>query len=695
MSINAGYFRHPTIAGDTIAFVSEDDVWQVAADGGPASRLTAGLSEVSRPVLSPDGGHLAFTSREEHHAEVWCMPGSGGPAHRVTWHGAQAIPRLFLPDGRILFVSDAGQPFASQLYAYAVAPAGGQPERLPYGPVREVAYGPDGGVVLGRNTADPARWKRYRGGTAGRLWIDPRGSGQFKPLVDLPGNLASPMWIGRRVLFISDHEGVGNLYSVRPDGRDLRRHTDHDRYYARFAVTDGRRVVYQHAAEIWLFDPDADEANRVEVDFRSPRAQRGRRFVPADRFMSNYAVHPEGRAVAVETRGKAFTMPLWEEAVRQRGRPDGVRYRMAQWTHDGETVVAISDEDGEDAIEVHTADGTARRLAGLDLGRVIILTPSPTAAQVAITNHRRELLLVDLDSGGLTRLDRSEYGHLSSPTWSPDGRWLAYSSATSVQTISIKLCELASGRTTLVTRPEFRDFTPAFDPSGDYLYFLSYRRFDPVYDSLFFDLGFPKAVLPYLVTLRAELPSPFLARPARVRRSQGRWRRDDGRPRCGSTSTASTAGWCRSRCPRIVTATSPAFPARCCSTAGPSRAAWDATGRRLQPDPAGAIEVYDLAEHKHDTLISGASSFTVSRDGCTLVYAAGSRLRAVKAGEKPPEGSEHEPPGRKSGWIDLERIRVSVDPAAEWRQMYRRGVAAAARPLLGRGHVGRRLERGA
>ena len=146
------------------------------------------------------------------------------------------------------------------IHAYAVAPEGGPVERLPYGPAREVAFGPasKGGktpVVLGRNTADPARWKRYRGGTAGDLWIDRRGNGDFRRLLRLPGNPASPMWIGDRIWFLSDHEGIGNLYSTKPDGTDLRRHTDHDEYYARFAKTDGARIVYQHAAEVWLYDP--------------------------------------------------------------------------------------------------------------------------------------------------------------------------------------------------------------------------------------------------------------------------------------------------------------------------------------------------------------------------------------------------------------------------------------------------------
>ena len=52
--------------------------------------------------------------------------------------------------------------------------------------------------MIGRNTGDPARWKRYRGGTAGHLWIDRNGDGQFERfLSDLSGNIASPMWLER------------------------------------------------------------------------------------------------------------------------------------------------------------------------------------------------------------------------------------------------------------------------------------------------------------------------------------------------------------------------------------------------------------------------------------------------------------------------------------------------------------------
>jgi tricorn protease len=51
--------------------------------------------------------------------------------------------------------------------------------------------------VIGRNTADPARWKRYRGGTAGHLWMeDAGGSGSFTRMSTLQGNITTPMWLG-------------------------------------------------------------------------------------------------------------------------------------------------------------------------------------------------------------------------------------------------------------------------------------------------------------------------------------------------------------------------------------------------------------------------------------------------------------------------------------------------------------------
>jgi tricorn protease len=688
---NEGYFRHPSVRGETVVFVSEDDLWSVALGGGVARRLTAGLGAVQRPSISPDGSTIAFTGSEEFHPEVFSMPSSGGQARRLTHLGVNSVVVGWTPDGDIVFRSDYAQPFVLRLVElHAIGARGGIARKLPYGEAHEIAFGPRGGVLLGRNTLDPARWKRYRGGTAGHLWIDARGRGEFRRVLDdLNGNIASPMWIGDRIYFLSDHEGIGNVYSAKPDGRDVRRHTDHGEYYARFAATDGTNIVYQHGAELWRLDPRTGASGRMDVEFTSPRTQRNRKFVDAERNMHGYSVHPEGHSVAVEARGRLVTMPLWEGAVREHGAEQGVRARWGQWLADGERTIAISDAGGEEALEVYGADGSVLRLDSLDLGHIIEVRANPKDANVvAVSNHRLELFIVDIATAKMTPVDRSAHAHITGLAWSADGAWLAYSSAESMRTRSIKVYSRASKKTRAVTRPEFRDVTPAFDPEGRYLYFISYRTFDPVFDAHFFDLGFPRGSKPYVITLRADAPSPFVPQP----RGLGKNGNGNGAHTNGNSNGTSgkknddkkkddEAAKVEIDFDGIEDRILP-FPVpegiydQICGIG--AKVLWtrfqiqgSLSRDRFDADERGTLEFYDLKQLTHEVLLSGVSDFCVGGDDATLVYRAGSRLRAIKAGERPDEKFEDDPPNRRSGWLDLGRIRLSVEPGAEWRQMFR------------------------
>ena len=247
-----GYVRFPTIHQDRIIFVAEDDLWFVSSEGGRAERLTAGLGEVSYPHFSPDGELLAFVGREEGPSEVYVMPSLGGIARRLTFHSASCRVVGWDPSGKaILYASNAGQALSGHTAIYAVSPQGGQSRQIPVGIANAISYGVEGGIVIGRNTREPAHWKRYRGGTAGHLWCDPTGSGTFERLLKLNGNIASPCWVGERIYFLSDHEGVGNIYSCTPSGDDIRRHTNHNDFYARNLSSDGQRLVYHAGADLY------------------------------------------------------------------------------------------------------------------------------------------------------------------------------------------------------------------------------------------------------------------------------------------------------------------------------------------------------------------------------------------------------------------------------------------------------------
>ncbi|HLZ56649.1 MAG TPA: PDZ domain-containing protein [Ktedonosporobacter sp.] len=693
-----GYVRFPTIYQDRIVFVSEDDLWLIASEGGRAERLTAGVGRVSHPRLSRDGQLLAFVGREEGSGEVYVMPAHGGPAQRLTFQADSTCRVLnWSPENdAIVFTSSAGQFMGEYKVIYAISPEGGQPRQLPVGMASAISYGPQGGIVIGRNVDEPAYWKRYRGGTVGHLWCDPDGSGIFQRLLKLQGNIAGPCWVGERIYFISDHEGIGNIYSCTPTGEDLRRHTDQQQFYVRHLSSDGTRLVFHAGADLYVFDPALEEVRHVPVELPSQRTQLNRKFVSAFSYLDTIALHPHGHAIALTTRGKAFSMSNWEGAVIQHGQRDSVRYRFLEWLNDDRRLVTISDAPGHEALVIFDpqTDNVPRMLSEIEFGRAVEMAVSPSDDVVAIANHRHELILIDLESERSVVIDRSDYERIQDLAWSPDGSWLAYSFAISAQKKAIKLADLETGKTHFATEPVLEDVCPSFDPDGKYLYFLGYRIFNPVYDNLQFEMSFPRGVQPYAITLRRDLRSPFI----NESKLQGeRWGSPSKRPEPEQAvvpesevaaeqevkkPTESEQPPAKTRAFAIdlegITSRAIPFPV----AEGRYHAIYGIRGKVLfhiapiagilpstESNPRSWVDCYDFETQRVERYLDSVNSLSLSRDNRTLLYRSRYRYRVLKAGEKASRDSS-DYPSRESGWVDLDRVKVSIQPIAEWEQMF-------------------------
>ena len=620
------------------------------------------------------------------------MPAAGGQARRLTWLGADAQVRGWTPAGEIVYVTTQGQPFFRNHQAFAVAPSGGPSRALALGQVNHIAFGDGGRVAIGRNTDDPARWKRYRGGRAGALWVDAEGSGAYRRLSELAGNVTAPMWIGARLYFLGDGEGIGNLYSCRADGSDVRRHTDHDAFYARQAQSDGRRIVYTCGARLWLFDPASERTQELAIETPAHRTQSARRFVAAAEQLESFRLHPAGHSLAVIARGQLFSMPLWEGAPTRHddaasAAPAGgatapiaaARLRRGQWLADGTTMIAASDASGEERLVVFAA-GAAPRTLAWDTGHVSALVAAPVGNVVAFANHRNEVWIGDVASGALEAVDTSTFGRSDDLAWSPDGAWLAYTFAADTRHVAIKLFERATGTCTWLSEPEFRDSSPAFDPEGSYLYFISVRTFDPVYDNVRFDLSFPRGARPYLIALQAGGRPPFDPEPRGLGEAKPKSPDDAG---AGKATRATKPvridldGIAR----RVA-----AFPVaenrygRIAGLAG-AQVVWNvqnivgAHGRGGHKEAAGKLERFDFATGRTDTLAEQVDDFALADDAVTLVYREGKKLRAIgadrKADPKADPADAGGAPSRGNGRIDLDRLRVAIEPQREWAQMLR------------------------
>ncbi len=721
-----GYLRHPAVHHDRVVFVSEDDVWTVPVQGGSPTRLTSNLSVIEFPRFSPDGSQIVFVAREEGIPEVHLMNADGGHVRRLTYQGQTRNIAGWSPDSQwIYFTTGAGQPLRGHDVLGRVRAPGPvhTVETLAYGRASGIAFGPTGGILLGRNIGDPARWKRYRGGTAGQFWISPEEGAPFVPLhADLQGNLASPLWVPDRthaqgrIFFLSDHEGVGNLYSSLPSGLDLIRHTHHTEFYARFAswgptASGGTQIVYHAGADLYHYDVQADTAHRIPVTYASPGVQRSRKFVPAATYLEQVVLHPEGHSVSLTARGKAFAMGNHEGAVLQLGKRHEVRYRLPAYLHDSEHLAAITDELGEERLQVFrlaaVGDGESHHKlhADFDFGRACGLWASPTDMQVALVNHRAELWLYHLETEQALRVDRSPHGPIEHVAWSPDGRWLAYEFADSHYTSHIRLYRLAHtdtdatcpdtpATTVELTRPVLRDSCPVFDPKGRYLYFLGRRILNPQYDTLKFDMGFARGMRPYLVTLQAGLPNPFVptvgasadeeeekAKPDQEQTAQTPEGTAGAEKQAGKSTTPAAKEPIQIDLEDIQNRVLP-FPVPAGLFADlqaiEDRVFWiEHQVQATLPDPfaepateGGDLAAWILGQFKREYLAHNVESYTLAANGKKLLYRTGAKLRVVSATTN-AEGLTEEGLPRVTGWMNLDRVKVSIDPVSEWRQMFK------------------------
>ena len=480
------------------------------------------------------------------------------------------------------------------------------------------------------------------------------------------------MLIGERLVFFADHEGTGNIYSCALDGSGLRRHTDHDGFYARNPSTDGTRIVYHVAGDIWVLDSlEAQQPRKLDIVLGSPPGARARqadhRGGPSRRpGLRRDRPGQRGRSARhsalADPHGRPGQGPVRDPGRARPGTPGARHDRQGRL---GER------RRGADALEIAMVDGSPAATASLahgELGHVTSLAPSPDGTTVAVAAHDGRLLLVSLESGQVTELAVSDDGDIDDLAWTPDSAWLAWSQPGPRPLSRIRMARIADGFTVDVTDGRFADCDPVFTIDGLYLAFLSLRTFDPIYDAHSFDLAFPFGSRPYLVPLAAGTLSPFGPQPGGRPVGTGENSKDSSSERIEVTvetdsiasrvvavpvdegryySLAAVKGglvWLRSRLAGVL-----------------GEGAADLDDDRPRP----ALERFDLRKREVTQLAGEVSWYVVSGDGSRLVVRDGSDLRVVPADRKAENGSSDE-----VVTVDLSRARYLADPAALWAHAY-------------------------
>jgi tricorn protease len=527
--------------------------------------------------------------------------------------------------------------------------------------------------VIGRHCGDPARWKRYKGGTAGVLWARENSKEKFKRILkNIPTNISSPRLIGDKIYFITDYQGYGNVYECHISGKNLKRLTHSDNYYCRNLETDGENLVYHAGGDIYLLNLETKTNKKLDIFCPSSGVQAQPRFSNAAKYLSNGVVSNDLQKIAVISRGHAFLMAPFKGGVTNLDKLGDVRFGTPKFTFDSKFLIysGSNSELDEHLISFDIEKGTSKKLfPKQDWGKIRSVHTSPKKALAVIENTRQELWLADYASEKLSLIEKAEYV-IEGISWSPCGRYVAYSTNINKAQSAIKIFDTEKKKLQQLMQPVLSDTQPSFDPTGKYLYILSVREFGPVYNETHFDLGFPKALKPYVVVLAKDTLSPFEAHLESPKNPDAEEKKDDKKEKPEIKTVIDFEDIEH----RVL-----AFPVEFGGYSQIRAITGGLMYTRRRVDPILSTNFYDnmdgnelfvyrFEKAKEEFFHGGVRHFIVTPSGNHMLIRTSDHLRLISTQENAPAGHQY---GKADGWCDLDRIRLHIEPKEEWKQMYR------------------------
>lgn len=482
-----GYYRFPAIHGDSIVFTAEGDLWRVGINGGTAQRLTTHPAEESRPAISPDGKTVAFSASYEGPTEVYTLSLDGGIPVRHTFEGANALVVGWTPAGDVLYTTRRFATLPNPQLA-RVDPKTGTRTLVPLAQASDGTYDQNGRTLYFTRLAFQGSYtKRYRGGTAQNLWKFASGDKEATPLTaDYKGTSKTPMLWKGRVYFLSDRDGTMNLWSMSEAGADLKQHTKHSGLDASNPSLADGRVAYQLGADIRLFDISANQDREVAIKLVSDFDQLRERWVRTPmEWVTRVHLSPTGDRIVLTARGQLFVAPAQQGRMVEATRDKKVRYREGRFFPDGKSLLGLSDESGEVEFWRLPANGVGTNTQLTSDAKVLRWDgiASPDGQRIAHWDKDQQLWVYDIASKQQKKVAVSGEGDFDDVTWSPDGKWLAYTAPDDNRMRRIYLYQVETGKITPVTTDRYDSYSPQWSADGKWLYFLSDRNFVSVVGS--------------------------------------------------------------------------------------------------------------------------------------------------------------------------------------------------------------------
>jgi tricorn protease len=516
--------RFPDIHGDRVAFCYAGDIWTAPASGGFATRLTSHPALEQFPKFSPDGKWIAFTGQYDGDEQVYVVPAEGGMPRQLTFYPARGptAPRHgwdnqvmgWTRDGKsVLFGSmrDAGG--ASRRNLYTVPLEGGHEAPLPMYTAGAGDFSPDGKrIVYSPLFRDFRTWKRYQGGWAEDLWICDLKTLASQNITNNPRTDRDPMWIGDKIYFASDRTGTLNLYRYDPATQKTDELTHSTTWDVRWPSTDHQsRIVYESAGELHVFDVGSRQDTKISITVPNDGVAMRPSHYQVEKFIEDGALSPKGERALFVAHGDIFTAPIEHGPTRNLTDTPGSHDKWGRWSPDGSRIAFISDRSGEEQVWLVNQDGSGEPEQLTTTLRTMLYAPewSSDGKHIAFSDRDGNLYVVGVADKRLTKVVRETRGQINDYAWAPGGGQLAFTLGEASLFNVVNIWNMADGSLHAVTSPMFNSFSPAWDPEGDYLYFLSDRDYAPLQSRKEPDFASVRNTGIFAMALRKDVKNPF------------------------------------------------------------------------------------------------------------------------------------------------------------------------------------------
>jgi tricorn protease len=704
--------RFPDVSKDTIVFSYAGDLWLVPTTGGVARRITTSPGLELFPKFSPDGSQIAFTGEYDGKPNVYVIPAEGGQPKQLTFQSATlGLPERmgvenevegWMPGGKSVFFLSHRDTFNDWFgHLFEVPVTGGLPTRLPFDNRGGLtSFSPDGNQVAYNPIFRNFRtWKRYTGGMAQKIAIYDLQTNHYEEIdSSYKGADTFPMWHGDTIYFDSDQgpERRMNLFAYSLKTGQIRQLTHFKEFDVNWPSLGPDSIVFENGGYLYLFDLATEKSKKVTIYLPGDFNQARPHWEKTASLITSFDISPEGKRAVFSARGDVYTVPAEKGSIRNLTRTPGIREDDVAWSPDGKWIAYLSDRTGEQELYLMPQDGMGQEERITFDGTMTRLHPvwSPDSSKLLFADKSLRLFYVDITEKKPVFIDQGHYApDLTDYNWSPDSRWVVYSKAFENGNQVVYLYSLADKNITPVTTDFYNSHNPVFDPGGKYLYFVSERDYNEILGIFDFEFANPEAGRVYVLTLRADTPSPFAPQSdeAVVEKVEAKPAAAEKKAEAGTQAQEAKKTSESAEKKEAFRIDLDGIQNRVVALPTPPESMGGLGASKgyvfyittpifgLSGPLAGggfAIHIFDMDKRKDSALIDGATGYALSFDGKKLLYSAppsgppGPDGRPVQTygiiDATPPPAPHHV----GEGALALSSMEAEVDPQGEWKQIF-------------------------